>query len=745
MEESKNTETLVQEFLEYLHKRLNDFLDPQKGLMSYSYDTKTKIGAGKKEQIASGLIFWKFLREEIIKKGVLTKEETRDFLSIFLGDEAPVETSRYITIVAMIESLPTKVWRKILWRENIDALSYESCLRRLNVKQARAIRANYLDLFSLSHKPATPRVFKKSLRDRVKIFFGKISAKKLLQEDYSFSEHQKMKGAYAYNLFGLDFGFGLYPYGENDDTKIADKRITRFLSRKAHVNDFSVNKDDGKYWWLYKKARSNYAINPGKDIKLKTHICPGFWMTLIIHTLFWIVSPIALAITGAAIARWGLSLSTVLPAIFALPMIIWGIVALVRLILEPIKSHKKVVKIIGYCIGIPIAAAVVLAIACIVLIFIGLSIAVLWPIVGPLLSVLFVLTVVFYIFFFITCVAKEDKWFKYDDIPSFVRFILHGIPVAFAIALFDKFLAETVVNLVIQFWNYYISNLLVANWSILMLIFAGIFIYFNVLFVKYEKTFARFEKLFTKIVWGFVIVTMITFGVLIYKLGGFDLAVIGIIPALLVALTIILVGCFVFMIDKVNLENIDEREKAASFSIKILKKGEYIEYSKFIDLILKSNWLKEMDENEKWRVVEKIFYFVDCLEWVLSSHRRISLTKNLITNGSVKIADELMRELEIIKCHQGSSSERLKIIQLMIDGLSIDDAISKVNAERSAYEKFRAKWRKIWNNIAKPLVSIVDFFLMIFEIVWDFFANLKNLKVLFDRMCPFVIDDGPMK
>jgi hypothetical protein len=43
---------------------------------------------------------------------------------------------------------------------------------------------------------------------------------------------------------------------------------------------------------MYKTVRSNYVLFPNKDVKLSTHVCPGFWFTLLMHFLFWIISPV---------------------------------------------------------------------------------------------------------------------------------------------------------------------------------------------------------------------------------------------------------------------------------------------------------------------------------------------------------------------------------------------------------------------------------------------------------------------
>lgn len=254
--------------------------------LDFSYKFSGKQLEEKMPQIIDALAFWKFV------DGVGWWARI-PFLAYFVANSNPL-----IRIVAMAESLPTGVWRKILWKHNIDFMSFESFLRRLEEKQIEAIKQNYEDLFVAGE---VPRIF-----SRLERFFRGITVEKLLEEGFNSEKRYSRKAAMSFNLLNLDFGFNAYPKGVKDDTKVEEISPLKFLSVKNHADDFVVNKEDGKYWWLYRKARSNYVWRPNREVKIKTHICPGFWYTLLVHSVFWIASPLYSAAFVGIISR-GLS------------------------------------------------------------------------------------------------------------------------------------------------------------------------------------------------------------------------------------------------------------------------------------------------------------------------------------------------------------------------------------------------------------------------------------------------------
>lgn len=253
----------------HLPKKINDLTFHYQGIGS------------QKQNMAEALVLWEFIRNKFrptsyrlsYKKELISQLETDS-------------SNSYVRKVLAIESLPTAVWRKLLWKENINFDSYEACLRRMSEKQLHTIQDNFNDFSTRK----IPRVF--TWFDKV---FRGVSYEKLSHEATSEKNRYVSKGSMSYNLLNLDFGFNAYPNGENNDYKIVEFSPLKFLSVKNHADDFIVNTEDGKYWRMYKSARSNFAFFPHKTVNLKTHICPGFWLTLILHFLFWIVSPIATA------------------------------------------------------------------------------------------------------------------------------------------------------------------------------------------------------------------------------------------------------------------------------------------------------------------------------------------------------------------------------------------------------------------------------------------------------------------
>ncbi len=247
-----------------------------------NYD-KAKMYA-KWRYIVAALLFWRF----IINNKPETFAQLRKFLDVIIADTKKYNS--YIRAVAMIEYLPKTVWRKLLWRQNIDFMGFETFLRRVSQEQLVGISKAYLE-------------FKDGKRPNVFTWYDRnvkwVSFKSLAKEELDYNGRYATKAAMSYNLFNLDFGFNAYPKGIYDDTKVVEISPMRFLSKKQHADDFSVNKEDGMYWWLYRRARANYVINPKREVVLHKAICPGLWFTLLVHLLFWVISPVATLVMTA--------------------------------------------------------------------------------------------------------------------------------------------------------------------------------------------------------------------------------------------------------------------------------------------------------------------------------------------------------------------------------------------------------------------------------------------------------------
>ena len=92
------------------------FRDDEENYFPLEY-TNYKPQDAKDMQLA--LVFWKFVREMswFTHPDHDPSDVKRSFLRSFIESKNVV---RDVRLIAFIEMLPTTVWRKVLWRENID-------------------------------------------------------------------------------------------------------------------------------------------------------------------------------------------------------------------------------------------------------------------------------------------------------------------------------------------------------------------------------------------------------------------------------------------------------------------------------------------------------------------------------------------------------------------------------------------------------------------------------------------------
>lgn len=263
--------------------------------LTFMYKTEDQLAL--KEVLVPALALWKFVRCHVGDQFVYFgkrgdgHEKRKEFLRSFLADD-----NRYVRLVVMIELLPIAIWRRILWRANIDFVSHESFLRRLQPEHWLAIEANFVDLENRQQ----PRILTAKERK-----YPELQIERLLDTstDIPHLRHDS-KAAWTKNLFDFDFGFRCYPDGENNDRMVlaTDDR------RRMHTNDvtqkeFVVDEEFGRYMRLYTQVRSDYVFHRGAKVKLKDHICPGYWITMIALFVFFYLSP-TMAIGLAVTASW---------------------------------------------------------------------------------------------------------------------------------------------------------------------------------------------------------------------------------------------------------------------------------------------------------------------------------------------------------------------------------------------------------------------------------------------------------
>ncbi len=729
----KENHQIEKDFYGFLRKELKNFTNPENGLITFRYYEEAE-----REEITVALIFWKFLRKRFSED----MKQKRSFIDFFVKGQSRIKRlNQYLEIVAMIEALPVTIWRKLLWRENIDFANYESCLRRLTPKQKEAIQDNYQDLFN--DLPVTPRVLKKSWRDRVKVFFNVISTKKLLAETTEPEKRYLSKGAYAFSLLRLDFGFSLYPKGDNNDSKITNQKWSRFLSVKEHINDFVVNYEDGKYWWLYRTARSNYAFHPKRKVEMKSHVCPGFWATLVLHTMFWIVSPIALAITGTIIIQDGWTFWGLLPFVFALPMVSWGLVVMIRIVVKTIKrinSQNIIIKAIRTALIAIFLTVIVIALSAGFLYAFVHLLAILSKILGPLLALLSIFTFVFYVVYLITCIGEDNSWFDYDDIPAIIRFMLHGTVVAIVIVLFDKFLAAKLISLSILvgklIWAWYTANVLVSTWLLMSIGFIVLFFHFFNLFLEDEKEFIKYIKTFQYSSGGFFLLTVGVFAISFNQLGYINFTEVGLVPSLMFILILSLFCSSLIILFQVNQSNITERDLTAHFLSNINPKLSGLRFKRYISVITESEWLNALRKEEKQKTIKEIqelayFFFCDKIDY------QIEFIRFLAVKGNLKILSTLeFHGLEILR--KFSDEDRPAIITMMVGGYSISRIERTLQRRKRRNSKLIGKINNTWRILTAPPVYVGKGIVWIARKIGQFFLILKDIWSLFNERCPYI-------
>lgn len=206
--------------------------------------------------------------------------------------------NRYLRIVADLESLRTPVLRRLFWFANFDFQSYGSFFKRITPEQEASLaeHAKISCRFMLCEEnvefPCFSAGFANAVANKFETRETSISNRIGTNDD---EVRYSSKSAIAHDLFGWDFGFQLYS-DENAEfknpTSLPEQAILSFRGE-----DFSVNTESrGIYWWLYKTIRSNSLWGDG-DVRLRAHVCPGFWATVFLWAFLLVGSP-ALFVAG---------------------------------------------------------------------------------------------------------------------------------------------------------------------------------------------------------------------------------------------------------------------------------------------------------------------------------------------------------------------------------------------------------------------------------------------------------------
>jgi hypothetical protein len=728
----KNYERLWNEYLE------EHLYATTEGLKYRGYDEVSK------DHIAVGLCLWNFSRKHIDDR-----TDRRTFLTPFASGNHSVATMA----VAMVECLPDKVWRKLLWKENIDFSSREAFLRRLSNQQFEALVEAYRSLNEAA--PKIPRVMK-NLWMKIKLLFVNESdvAEQLLSEPYEDYKRSQSKGAWAFNLLGLDFGFSLYPNGENDDRKITNQKWTRFLSIKNHINDFIVNMEFGKYWFFYRTARSNYVIRPNKKIDLRTHICPGFWMTLILHLLFWVVSPaLAIIFNVHTITDWDLwripfnVLALVTPLWLVAATIKWiflnVLVNMIGFVFEFYEDLSEETKerinffgrIIKYIIiGIFVLVVVSVVIALIVLLikkFYALGVLA-SPVIGATLYILSILDLLYFVVI-LGIAFKEENFHWYSDIPKFVRWITLFIPVALALRLFDVFLLSYFVQACVWVWGVLTYEPLLTLTIASMLISFGVATMLVIVSQKNERVFAHLSKVINMVSVAGLLVPVVLIAVYTNSASVTDFfyAFLYEIPAFIPLFFIIGLVIISFLLIEsmiINQETIDYRERA-----KLL----VTEY----DFLEKRDWkvllsTKDLLLDQK---MDEIFVF--SYRWFEDYDIRRKFT--LLVLGMKNMPK--LEQFGLILKKLPNDKDRFTFMEFVLQGNKTKEALhllEKSKVIRTQRQKHIDAWKKTWGIILEFFIGlfvyILDGIVWFFRQIGRFFLTLKDVWELFNKRCPYV-------
>jgi hypothetical protein len=300
---------MIQELESYRQKHL--------GAIELSY--ADYISKNSVKRMKSALVFWQFVR--ILRSDYSGEDQDfKDFVFDFVDDK-----NKLIAFIAKIELLPTRVWRKCLWRYNIDFLSFESFLRRVSSKQMEMMTVNYNDVVNKKK----PRVLRARMIDSIVDFFKGVNDKFELfgsKKDVE-ADRYLTKGAWVNNLASLSFGFALYPNGDLDDNTTNKSGMGNFFSVKNHVNDFIVNQEDGTYWFFYRFTRSYGGMRNWSKVTLSPWICPGFWQTLLTMVWFFVGPIVGLSLLVSGVEL--LSVKEILAIIAAFPFSVWFAAVLV--------------------------------------------------------------------------------------------------------------------------------------------------------------------------------------------------------------------------------------------------------------------------------------------------------------------------------------------------------------------------------------------------------------------------------
>lgn len=679
---------------------------------------------GLKRQLVQALAFWNFFVNRIAS--CCSVDQRRKFLALIdPGD------NMLLQIVVQVEMLPMAVFRRILWKHNIDFMSLESFLRRLTDEQIGQIEKNFSDLF---HVGIVPRVFGKIER-----FFGRITPEKLLTAVEDKYKRYDRKAAWSYNLLGLDFGFNAYPGGISNDEKVIEVSPLRFLSKKNHADDFSVDQEKGKYWWFYRNARSNYIYKPNKYVELNARMCPGFWWTFIVHLFFWVVSPILSLVLCIAIYNDSFShtpLGVTLLIAIAIPSLFtptWSFCAVVKFAYRNLLSEKMQERTDNTAEfitkGFYIAAVVVICCAVIYAISSALHeiYTYLYPSFGMIGSIGIIAGVIYYIAILVLC-EFDIPWSPTEENIAYwlpMTIFVSGV-LAKAIILYGNSILQWCFRVALGLWFLLTSLGLVSAIFIIPL---------GIMFLAYcantswsreqqDRFFAFFDKLLAWVIIPLMFISIAVAGIYMHS--------IEMVIALLMAA--ILFGSAWRVVYIMTPEVYNARMLAVKVN-QDRRSGffDHLDYK----LLLKNKWFQSLDASEQLYVMRKLSNIVR--NSFSSGTHQIGYDL-IIPNISMELLSVLYENVWMLR-NNGILFKRF-FIQELINGKSSNEAAGIAHEK---WEQHEIENEKRKNVFMKPFRYVAGKIGAFFGKIAEIFVTFKRLYELFNERCPYVTERGVVK
>lgn len=617
----------------------------------------------------------------------------------------------YLKIVCKIIALPNVVWQELLYRKNIDFQSFESFLRRLKSDQIKAINIAHKEVFE---KKVVPTIFSE---DKVlRGLFKKIPTyEDIITEIYRFSQKYSSKGSMSYDLFNLDFGYGRYPNGLSDDTEVIERDLSRFISIKNHVNDFVVNKRDGIYWFMYQKARSNYVYKPNKEVELSTHICPGFWYTLMVHLLFWVISPLALIVgltsvnieySFISIMIYGLASFTLTWSIIALLKYIFinGLIPLFKYIgnidndFEPPKISKEKIELFG-----SIAKNVIMTLAVISIIFIMIAVDII--IVSVLSS--FLLTykavIITIVLNYLAIYLVKTKYLDRSYVPNIKYW-----PESLKISLY-LITAYSVADFIEYSWG------AIAQFMYVSIALGIIIIYSLTLLIEFLEKSERSQKYLYKISNYFTYITLaISAGIMLYALTIIN-------PFLVGSVSLIYLVMLYLLSTEIN-----EALIFISPEVRKLERNLNVNAKSISMDFITNTYILSLSDEKQVSVTDKIDELYTWIKNNINSKSLVNIKvyKVLNTQEKVKV---FFKTVKLIKAYKKFVDEDdISLVKTYFE--LIDKGIKKEELLKVMEEKYnpapkKQKEPKIGKNIKKFYEKL--------KIEWSKFISLKGVVFIF--------------